>query len=407
MGLRKRQYTDRETLITAENLNDIQEAILELEDGLFSVDNDKSGVVITMTDAAKRSFRSLSIYGKTTQNGAPTPEAPVDLVSAGDNGVIGVIITTGKNLLAKPFLLGVHSQSGYSNANDRVVSTDGFFLKAGTYVVSGAINDSWTLYINGMANAKTTNGYQRNIPSRSFNIPSDGLYNIQFNRGDGNAFTDSELRKLNSSAQVEIGSTPTYYEPYNGQELAISTPNGLYGIPVASGGNYTDANGQQWVCDEIDFWRGVYVQRCFRETVELIYEPSMNRYTSQLSNYANGKFAMSNGIIVICDKLSFNENASATINGVVVSGVRGSVSNPKTLVAYYNGEDPGELDVVYPLATPIETPLPEEELADYAALHTYKDNTTVSNDGGAYMELEYVMDAKKYIDGLIADKLGG
>ena len=405
MGLKKRLYTDRETLITAENMNDMQDAIIALEDGLFTIDNDKSGEAISITDAAKRGFRSLNIYGKTTQDGTPTPDAPVDLVSIGDSGSIGVMVASGKNLLAKPFLLGVHSISGYQNNNRRVISTDGFYLKAGTYVISGAINAAWALYINGMKNATTTSGYQRNIPGRVFTIPEDGLYNVQFNRSDNNDFTDAELRKLNSSAQVEPGSTPTNYEPYNGQLLTISTPNGLYGIPVASGGNYIDLNGQQWACDEVDFQRGIYVQRCFRETVALIYEPSANRYTCQLSNYANGKFAASNGIFVICDKLSFDENASATMNGIVVNGVRGSVSNPKTLVAYYNNEDPGELDVVYPLATPIETPLSEEELAAYAALYTYKDHTTVSNDAGAYMDLEYVMDAKKYIDSLVTSTI--
>ena len=51
---------------------------------------------------------------------------------------------------------------------------------------------------------------------------------------------------------------------------------------------------------------------------------------------------------------------------------------------------------------PIETPLSEEELAAYAALYTYRNSTTVSNDAGAYMELEYMMDAKKYIDSKIS-----
>lgn len=45
------------------------------------------------------------------------------------------------------------------------------------------------------------------------------------------------------------------------QSVSFSTPNGLPGIPVASGGNYTDENGQQWICDEVDLGRGVYVQR--------------------------------------------------------------------------------------------------------------------------------------------------
>lgn len=45
------------------------------------------------------------------------------------------------------------------------------------------------------------------------------------------------------------------------QTIALQTLNGLRGIPVTSGGNYTDPSGQQWVCDEVDLERGVRVQR--------------------------------------------------------------------------------------------------------------------------------------------------
>jgi hypothetical protein len=47
----------------------------------------------------------------------------------------------------------------------------------------------------------------------------------------------------------------------NSQTLTLQTPNALPGIPVTSGGNYTDERGQQWVCDEVDLTRGVRVQR--------------------------------------------------------------------------------------------------------------------------------------------------
>ena len=45
------------------------------------------------------------------------------------------------------------------------------------------------------------------------------------------------------------------------QTLTLPTPNGLPGIPVTSGGNYIDQNGQQWICDEVDLERGVKVQQ--------------------------------------------------------------------------------------------------------------------------------------------------
>lgn len=57
------------------------------------------------------------------------------------------------------------------------------------------------------------------------------------------------------------------------QTITLQTPNGLPGIPVTSGGNYTDQSGQQWVCDEVDLERGVKVQRvdktCFDNTKTL------------------------------------------------------------------------------------------------------------------------------------------
>lgn len=40
-------------------------------------------------------------------------------------------------------------------------------------------------------------------------------------------------------------------ETVGGPEVEITTPTGLFGIPVDSDGNYTDENGQQWICDEI------------------------------------------------------------------------------------------------------------------------------------------------------------
>src|SRR5699024_8883421 len=46
------------------------------------------------------------------------------------------------------------------------------------------------------------------------------------------------------------------------QTLNITIPEqGFYGIPVSEGGNYTDTDGQQWICDEFDYKRGKYIQR--------------------------------------------------------------------------------------------------------------------------------------------------
>lgn len=60
---------------------------------------------------------------------------------------------------------------------------------------------------------------------------------------------------------------------------------------------------------------------------------------------------------------------------------------------------------MYVLASPIEAPLSETELAAYRALHTNKPNTTILNDSGAYMSVDYTADTKLYIDNKIKEAL--
>ena len=64
--------------------------------------------------------------------------------------------------------------------------------------------------------------------------------------GSGRAF----VKMMNNKAR-QIGMSSSTFK----------TPNGLPGIPVTSGGNYTDPAGRQWVCDEVDLERGAKVQR--------------------------------------------------------------------------------------------------------------------------------------------------
>ena len=284
MALIKKTYIDGETVITADNMNDIQDAIIALEDGLFTVDNQASGEVINITDAAKRGFRGFNIYGKTTQDGTPTPEAPVELVSAGDRGSITVSVTGEKAA----------------------------------------------------------------------------------------------------------------------QSMTIATPNGLPGIPVSSGGNYTDTSGQQWVCDEIDLARGVYVQRIgFTDLTEAVW--SKNDSGKYYAYKNRGVYSPT--YRVLCTHIYGGRDSDGNKKDVIYINANRDIRLNIAL-----GEDTVEAVgramngavLIGALATPVETPLSEEGLAAYAALYTYRDNTTVSNDAGAYMELEYTMDAKKYIDSKIS-----
>lgn len=131
------------------------------------------------------------------------------------------------------------------------------------------------------------------------------------------------------------------------QSMTFSTPNGLPGMPVSSGGNYTDSTGKEWICDEVDFDAGVYVQR-------------IGKVTSYSGEYVEGHYMSTTGQLT----------TGATI--------------------------------LYALAAPIETPLSAEELAAYAALRSYNGTTIVSTeDPVAGLSARYVADGAAYIDSKI------
>ena len=61
------------------------------------------------------------------------------------------------------------------------------------------------------------------------------------------------------------------------------------------------------------------------------------------------------------------------------------------------------VELLYVLATPIETDLPDEVIDAYQDyIRSHSGDTVVSNDAGAHMEIKYIMDARKYIDKMIS-----
>lgn len=76
MGLIKRTYTDQETVITAENLNDIQDAIIALENGASG----KSARLSNVTLSASKWAGSNSLYSQVVTIDGITPYSKVDLL---------------------------------------------------------------------------------------------------------------------------------------------------------------------------------------------------------------------------------------------------------------------------------------------------------------------------------------
>lgn len=216
----------------------------------------ETGNPISCNDAYSAPLCGLTIYGKSTQDGTPTPDAPVPIVSAGDGGSVEVKVT-GKNLVY------THEyQSFYINTSGSLVGlADGntsIVLQVPTeaeyYVTRKAVGTKFRVAVVDKLPSKSSPIAPSNSvckdSARQIKILATAKYMI-IQCEDESAF-DELMVSLDLS---------TAYSPYREQLLTLPTPNGLPGIPVTSGGNYTDENGQQWVCDEVDFGKSVKVQR--------------------------------------------------------------------------------------------------------------------------------------------------
>lgn len=217
---------------------------------------------------------------------------------------------------------------------------------------------------------------------------------------------EGTLHAIAENIQVECGSGATDFVPYQDlRSTPLSTPNGLPGIPVDSGGNYTDSNGQQWICDEMDFGRGKYVQRIKK----VVFNGSEGWNLESISQKGFANFYVRNlsGIRANSNVLSNQfRNQTTVISETTEEGI----ANLSTLYVRIDKTKAdnankfkeilktNNLEICYQLATPIETDIPEETMTAYRKLYTNYPSTVIQNDSGAGMEVEYVADTKSYID---------
>lgn len=263
----------------------------------------EAGNPIAVDDAFPAPLCGLTVYGKSTQDGTPTPDAPVPIVSAGDGGSVAVTLSDG----------------------------------------------------NGKA-----------------------------------------------------------------QTLTLPTPNGLPGIPVTSGGNYTDPQGQQWVCDEINLERGVRVQR-----VKVLNLLDANGFDNNGTWHINAKTYFGAGTSYIpmvwhdsitkclcttfpVQMTSYSTGSNADLSlyysetGDTIS-LKSALFNPKGQSATVDEAKAwftAHPTYLYVPIEPIETPLTPDEIAAYKALAAYGPDTVVQAGDGAGIKLDYQRDVNLVVKNL-------
>ena len=223
---------------TANSINNSMMQIAALQKRQNVLVGSETGNPASCDDAFAAPLCGLNVYGKSTQNGTPSPDNPVPIVSAGDGGSV-VVKMTGKNRMPPNLNKRAFVECFVKESTPiTLIFKDGFVSRGGNILFIGENNENLWF------------GIDVNKAEHHMTIKANAT-KFQYLLND----TASENVCLTWNA-----SSPDY-EPYREQLLTLPTPNGLPGIPVTSGGNYTDPQGQQWVCDEVDLERGVKVQR--------------------------------------------------------------------------------------------------------------------------------------------------
>lgn len=330
---------------------------------------------------------------------SPSPSYPQEIESAGQDGEIGVEVL-GKNLIPFPYpILGGAGTQIERGGVKYTVQSDGGIRCVGTPTAVGYINLSRIKFSNvGLTAMHPTDGKIVLSGEKMAYDPSNHALFIYI--------TSDQLGKLIDTViypQIEFGTVATEYEPYRpAQTLIIPTPNGLPGVPTIDNGNYTDASGQQWLCDEVDLKRGVYVQNvAFAEFGKGITSLTKNSGVSSKNIVSAYFFSIprkraKTRHTIMSNCLRFVANVSSGNPAYVISDESQTeamyVSIPAEL---YENDDQmlnllAEKKVKILYATyPTERPLSTEELEKYRSLRTYSPTTTVINDAGAGMSVGY------------------
>ena len=252
-------------LYTAQTLDDAQKA--QARENIGAADvlvGSETGNPIAVDDAFAAPLRGLTVYGRSTQDGTPSPDNPVPIVSAGDGGNVTVKVT-GANMLegTKPGVKSTANGITYTTYENGVLitgtATNTVTITLHEDLISRLTRGIYYLTAKGLSPSVMLNFYfvgkfSSDMQNQKVMLNRDVEYSLRLQISKG--------ATLNINVQLSLTrDKSTAYSPYREQLLTLPTPNGLPGIPVTSGGNYTDPQGQQWICDEVDFGKSVKMQR--------------------------------------------------------------------------------------------------------------------------------------------------
>ena len=196
-----------------------------------------------ITDSDNGKIQDMMLYGKSSQDGTPSLENPVEIKSV----VNPVIKICGKNLYDSKKFPIILSRAIDTNTGKIYETLSGKYCATEKYIpfpYSGkkiSFNASMSLcaYDQDYKFISSVNKNNGQVPSGTMYVRFD----IKIEDKD--------------KVQIELSKNTTTYEPYH--EQTVTLPYTLNAIPVSSGGNVT-IDGQQYIADYVDAEHGKLVK---------------------------------------------------------------------------------------------------------------------------------------------------
>lgn len=386
----------------ADNLQNSTETISKLNDALVNQKkaiSELSDKKITkfyagnlgethIADSDNGLIQDMMIYGKSTQDGTPTVENPIEIKSV----VNPTIKLCGKNLFNKNNFVKLDNvYIDKNNIMNKGSDNKGFVIKLskGTYhYIQSAVNTDVQCAvfkefpkIGDIAEWCYHNAI--NVPvNREIVLSNDSYVFIKYIY----IYTNQDIppQTILDSILLICNGDNTIFEPYK-EEQTVTLPYTLNAVPVSSGGNVT-INGQQYIADYVDVERGKLVKKVKRIDLKNV---------SGLTTLSYGTHA--NGVGYLTYSISDSSNDAAIKNIPPLSNnyigsqwtnkggyiyvpsaksviiVDSRFTDKATAMALIQ-----DVYIIYALVTPIEEDLTDEQVQKLKALKTYYPTTNIS-----------------------------
>lgn len=340
-----------------------------------------SGTLLNVKDSANAYFEDFSMCGKTVQDETPTPDVPVPIVNAGQDGTIEIKVT-GKNLIPFPYpdIKEVGKIVHLKGVDYTVLQDGGVHLKGTPQEMFGLNICIIPFKEYGTVKASNLIYYDPNN-NKTFFLLNDYV---------GKAID------MVVYPQVEVGTVATPYEPYRQPQtitLQLDRPltkwdrlekrEGVWGIA---------RNGDRKILDGTETWYRYTLyenDRLYCYCAEGI-KSEIGYQKSYCTHFKN------ENSVWLSRKGKYGEYSDhETLSNKYFISDKPTVEEFKAWLTQQ--EEAGTpVELVYKTAEETWEPLPEEMQSVLNALHTNYPTTVVTNSENVNMQLTYVADTKNY-----------